>query len=146
MSANTLPSADCRTDHELLVANMRVKFTTKDKDRMILRRYILDDMRSIPDQYTIAMKSDLEQVSKVAGTSEEMWLKIKEMMLQAAEKQLPKMLHKKKVPWLSLAALEITDRRRERRRMGGDREEISGLNSQFQRQARKVKEAYIREM
>ena len=30
--------------------------------------------------------------------------------------------------------------------MGGDREEISGLNNQFQRQARKDKEAYIREM
>ena len=31
MSANTMSGADCKTDHELLVANMRVKFMTKDR-------------------------------------------------------------------------------------------------------------------
>ena len=68
------------------------------------------------------------------------------MKLQAAEKHLPKMSHKKKVPWLSLAVLEIAARCRERRRMGGNREEINGLNSQFQASKKRQGSLYQRDV
>jgi exonuclease III len=140
-AVNTLPGADCGTDHELLVAKLKVKLK-KNKRTAVPKRY---DTK-LTEGYRVEIKNRFEALQLEEREPEELWSEAKEVVLTAAEKHLPKAKKTKSAPWLSEKAVNIAKERRiEKKKQNRDLEKIRELNSRFQAQARKDKEEYFHE-
>ena len=137
-SARTLPGADCGTDHELLVAGIRVKLK-KIKRVALPKRY---DLENIPEKYTLEVKNRFKALDLLERQPDELWGEIKHIIEEEAKEKVPIIKKQKGAKWLSEKAIRIAE---ERRKMKA-RKDVQGmrrLNADFQRQARKDKETYL---
>ena len=73
---------------------------------------------------------------------EELWTEVRDTIQEAGIKTIPKKKKCKKAKWLSEAALQIAEKRREVRGKG-EKERHTHVNSQFQRIARRDKKAFL---
>ena len=73
---------------------------------------------------------------------EELWTEVHNIVQEAADKIIPKKKKCKKAKWLSEAALQIAEERREAKSKG-ERERYTQLNAEFQRIARRDKKAFF---
>ena len=67
--------------------------------------------------------------------SEDLWTEVHNIVQEAVTKTIPKKNKFKKAKWLSEAALQIVEERREVKGKG-EREKYTQLNAEFQRRAR----------
>ena len=63
---------------------------------------------------------------------EELWMEVSNILQEAVTKTIPKKKKCKKAKWLSEEALQIVEKRREKKRKG-ERESYIQLNAEFQR-------------
>ena len=138
-STHTRPGADCGSDHEMLVAEVRTKLK-KTKLKVMPARY---DMDKISDRYRVDVANRFSALDLLMKEPEEMWQEIKNAALRSAATYVPKATRGKKKPWLSEAALRIADKRRKTKASGVGKEAVKKLNANFQRQARRDKEQFI---
>ena len=122
-SAKTRPGADCVSDHELLIAKLRLKLKKVGKTNRAFRY----DLNQFPYAYTLQVINRFKGLDLVDRVPEELWKKIH-----------------KEVQWLSEEALQIAEERREAKSKG-ERERYSQLNSESQRIARRDKKAFLNE-
>ena len=73
---------------------------------------------------------------------EELWMEVCGIVQEAVFKTIPKKKKCKKAKWLSQEALQIAEKRREAKGKG-EKERYSHLNAEFQRIARRDKEAFL---
>ena len=75
---------------------------------------------------------------------EELWMEVRDIVLETGIKTIPKKMKCKKSKWLSGEALQIavTKKRSEKQRRKG---KIKHLNAEFQRIARRDKKAFLRD-
>jgi exonuclease III len=137
-STRTLPGADCGTDHELLVAGMRIKLKKVNRTSLP-KRY---DLENIPAKYAIEVRNRFSALDTVERNPEELWEEISEIVKEEAKRNIPTLTKKKKSKWLSEQAIKIADERR-KMKARGDVQGMRRLNADFQRQARKDKETYL---
>ena len=74
--------------------------------------------------------------------TEELWMKVRDIVQEAVIKTMPKKKKYKKAKWLSEEALQIAEKRREVKGKG-EKERYTHLNAEFQRIARKDKKAFL---
>ena len=135
----TFPGADCGTDHELLIAKVKIKLKRLDRHETF-KRY---DVDKIPSQYCVEVSNRFSSIFLEDTSPEQLWADIKTAVLLTAAKHVPKVRRKKETPWLSQIAIDIAQERREMRKKGTGREETQRLNGIFQAQARRDREEYI---
>ena len=85
--AKTLLGADCGSDHELLIAKIKIKL----RKRKQIRTHIRYNLSNISDNYTVAVSKRfeiMENENKSEKTPNELWDDIKETILSKAEKIL----------------------------------------------------------
>ena len=75
---------------------------------------------------------------------EELWTEVHNIVQKVVMKTIPKKKKCKKAKWLSLEALQIAQKRREMKGKG-EKESFTHLNSEFQRIARRDKNAFLSE-
>ena len=73
---------------------------------------------------------------------EELWTEVRDIVLEAVIKTVPKKNKCKKAKWLSEDALQIAEKRREAKGKG-EKERYTHLNAEFQRIARRDKKAFL---
>ena len=73
--------------------------------------------------------------------SEELWMKVHDVVQEAVIKTIPKKKKCKNAKWLSEEALQIAVNRRELKGKG-EKERYTHLNAEFQRIARRDKKAF----
>ena len=73
---------------------------------------------------------------------EELWTEVRDIVQEAVIKTIPKKKKCKKAKWLSEEALQIAVKRRETKSKG-EKERYTHLNAEFQRIARRDKEAFL---
>ena len=137
-SVKTLPGADCGSDHELLVANLKIRLK-KQKTATLPPRY---DLHNTPEAYAVEVKNKFQALELDGKEPEGMWQEIEGVIAKAAKSHLQKKPKKTKTPWLSQEAQEVASLRRTAKTQG-DRERYNDLQAQFQRQARADKKAYL---
>jgi len=135
----TLPGADCGTDHELLMAEIRVKLR-KSKRKCAPTRY---DMERVSEGYRVDISNRFRALDLLSKEPDEIWLAIKNAMNLAAEEHIPRVQRKRRVPWISDEAIAIAKERREAKAQGGDQGKVRSLNCDFQRQVRRDKGKYF---
>jgi len=141
----TKPGADCGTDHELLVTTVQTKLKKLKKGE----RLITFDCKEITQEYRVEIRNRFEILERDEAETEEvennLWEKTKKVILETAEKYIPKKKKDKTTPWLSKEAINIAMQRRDAKRKG-DKDKVRKLNSAFQKQARMDKEKHLNEM
>ena len=73
---------------------------------------------------------------------EELWMEVSDIVEEAVIKTIPKKKKCKKAKWLSEAALQRAEKRREAKGKG-EKERYTHLNTKFQRLAQRDKKAFL---
>ncbi|BFY99382.1 hypothetical protein BsWGS_02422 [Bradybaena similaris] len=137
VNCKTLPGAECGTDHELLIAEMKIKL--KRKPRVI--RPPKFNIDCITNEYKTGIKDRFKDLDFKVQEPNEIWEDIKDIIKDEAEKHLPKKIASRKSKWLSEETVEIAQRRHAKSQ--GDKTTVKELNAKFQREARKDKEHFL---
>ena len=137
-SAKTRPGADCGSDQELLIAKCRLKLKKVEKTTKPCRY----DLNQIPYDYKVEVRNRFKGVDLIDRVPDELWMEVRDVVLETGIKTIPKKKKCKKAKWLSEEALQIAVKRREEKSKG-EKESYSHLNAEFQRIARRDKKAFL---
>ena len=105
--AKARPGADYGSDHELLIANSRLKMNNVGKTTF---RY---DLNQITYDYTVKVTSRFKGLDLVQRVPEELWMEVHNILQEALTKIIQKKKKCKKAKWLSKKALQIAEEKRE---------------------------------
>ena len=85
-SAKTRPGADCGSDHELLIATIRLKLKKVWK----ITTPFGCDINQIPKNYTVEMANRFKGLDLIDRVPEELWMEIFDIVLEEVIKTIPK--------------------------------------------------------
>ena len=120
----------CSSDHEVLIAKLRLKLKKVRKNTRPFRY----DMNQIPYDYTVQVRNRFKGLDLIDRVPEELWTEICDIVQEAMIKIIPK--EKKKAKGLFEEALQIAVKRREAKGKG-DKKRYTHLNAEFQRIAKR---------
>ena len=119
-SAKTRPGADCGSDHELVIANVRLKLKKVGKTT----RLFSYDLNQIPFDYTVEVRNRF----LIDTVSDELWTEVCDTVQETGIKTIPMEKKFKKAKWLSGEALQIAVKQREAKSKG-EKERYKHLNA-----------------
>ena len=108
-STKTRPRADCGSDHELLIAKIRLKLKKVGKTTRPFRC----DLNQIPYDYTVEVRNRFKGLDLTDRVSDELWNEVHDILQETGIKTIPVEKKCKKAKWLSGEALQIAVKRRE---------------------------------
>ena len=111
----------CSSDRELLTATVKIKL----KNTQTTKKWILDT-DNIPEDYKADIQEKLSRL-KLDGNAEMAWKVLKDTIIEAADKHIPKKGRKKGPAWISQDTLRVVARRRQMK-MEEKRVEAKKLN------------------
>ena len=137
-SAKTRPGADCGSDHELLIAKLRIQLKKVGKATRPCRY----DLNQIPYDYTVEVRNRFKGLDLIDREPDQLWMEVSDIIQDTGIKTIPKKKKCKKEKWLSEEMLQIAVKRREVKSKG-EKERYFHLNAEFQRIARRDKKAFL---
>ena len=108
------PGADCGSDHELLIANFRLKLKKVGKTTRPVRY----DLNQIPYDCTVEVTNRFKGLDLIGSVSKEVWMEVHHIVQEVGIKTILKKKKSKKAKWLSEEVLQIAEKRREGKRKG----------------------------
>ena len=99
----------CSSDHEVLIAKLRLKLKKVRKNTRPFRY----DLNQIPYDYTVEMSNQFKGLDLLDRVPEELWKEFHNIVQEAVINMIPKKKKHKKAEWLSKEALQIAEKRRE---------------------------------
>ena len=138
-SAKTRPGANCSSDHELLIAKFRLKLKKVGKTTRPFRY----DLNQIPYDYTVEVRNTFKELDLIHRVPDELWTRFMTLpMIHDRNQDHPqeKEMQKSKVAiWGGLTnsceGREVKSK--------GEKERYTHLKAEFQRIARRVKNAFL---
>ena len=85
-SAKARPGADCGSDHELLIAKFRLKLKKVGKTIRSFRY----DLSQISYDYTVEVTNKFKGLNLIDKVPEELWMDVRDIVQEAAIKNIPK--------------------------------------------------------
>ncbi|GFS06245.1 endonuclease-reverse transcriptase [Elysia marginata] len=110
--SKTLSSADCYSDHVLLMGKIRVKLRKRKKTKPNIRLN-LDLLTSDTDlcqKYNLKVKNKFEAFEEI-NEVEELWQQLKRSITEAAKEEIPTKERKTKQKWMTEDILNLVDKR-----------------------------------
>ena len=136
----TRPDANCRSDHELLTATIRIKLK---KTQQVKKGWKLD-IDNIPEEYKNEIKQKLATINIQGRNSEEIWKELRDSFKEVADKTILRKEKKNGPSWVSQDTLKVMENR-QNMKMEGNSEGAKKLYGEMQKRIRKDKENYLRE-
>ena len=139
-SVKTRPGADCGSDHQLLVAKLKIKLRSKNKKNPLIRY----DVERISEKYKVEVKnkfSALLTMTEEGQRPDSLWEEAKKAIHEAAKDNIGRG-KKTKQPWIRQRTLEVADKRRKAKE-DGDTELWQQLNKDFTKCAREDKNLFL---
>ena len=99
------------------------------------------DLNQIPYDYTLGVRNRLHGI-RSGRVPDELWTEVRDIVQEAGIKSIPKKKKCKKAKWLSEEALQIAVKRRQMKSKG-EKERYNHLNVEFQKIARRDKQAFL---
>ena len=100
------------------------------------------DLNQILYDYTVEVTNRVKGLDLIDRVPDELWMEVCDIVQETGIKTIPKKKKCKKAKWLSEEALQIAVKRRDMKSKGG-KERYTHLNAEFQRIAKRDKEAFI---
>ena len=117
---------------------MRLKLKKVGKTARPLRY----DLNQIPYDYTVEVRNRFKGLDLIDTVPDELWNEVRDIVQETGIKTIPMERECKKAKRLSGEALQIAEKRREVNNKG-EKERYKHLNSDFQRIARRDKNAFF---
>ena len=131
--------AECGSDHELFIANFRLKLKKVEKTTRSFRY----ELNQIPYDYTVNVRNRFKGLDLIDRMLDELWMEVRDIVQETGIKTIPKKKKCKKAKWLSEEASQIAMKRR-KVKSKGEQERYTHLNTEFQRIARRDKKAFFK--
>ena len=96
-SAKTRPGADYGSDHELLIANFRLKLKKAGKTTRPFRY----DLNQIPYDYTVEVRNRFKELDLTDRVPDELWIEVHDIVQEIGIKTTPKKKKCNEAKWLS---------------------------------------------
>ena len=80
------PGADCGSDHELLIAEFRLKLKKVGKTTRPFRY----DLNQIPYDYTVEVRNRLKGLDLIDRVPDELWMEVHDIVQETGIKNTPK--------------------------------------------------------
>ena len=106
--SKTGPGADCGSDHELLIAQLRLKL----KKVAETTRPFRDDLNQIPYDHTVEVRNRFKGLDLIDRVPDELWNEVRDIVQETGIKTIPMEKKCKKAKWLSGEALQIAVKKR----------------------------------
>ena len=100
--------ADCGSDHELLIAQFRLKLKKVGKTTRPFRY----DLNQIPYDYKVEVRNRFRGLDLIDRVPDEIWTEVPDIVQETVIKTIPMEKKCKKAKWLSGEALQIAVERR----------------------------------
>ena len=100
------------------------------------------DLNQIPYDYTVEVRNRFKGLDLIERVLEELWTEVHDIVKEAGIKTIPMEKKCKEAKWLSEEAFQIAVKIREPKSKG-EKERYTHLNAEFQRIARRGKEAFL---
>ena len=100
------------------------------------------DLNQIPYDYTVEVRNRFKGLDLIDGVPDEIWTEVRDIVQETGIKIIPMEKKCKKAKWLPGEALQIAVKRREAKTKG-EKERYKHLNAEFQRIAKRDKEAFF---
>ncbi|GFR73217.1 craniofacial development protein 2-like [Elysia marginata] len=141
--SKTLPSADCYSDHVLLMGKIRVKLRKqkKTKPNIRLNLDLLTSDTDLYQKYNLKVKNKFEAFEEIEEV-EELWQQLKRSTTEAAEEEIPTKERKTKQKWMTEDIPNLMDKRRKAK---GEQEEYESIHREVRRKCEEAKEAWLNE-
>ena len=127
----TIPRADCGTDHNFLIAIVKIKFKQTKRNKTTPKY----DLENIATNYTVEVKNRFSILQVDDKNPEDLWIDIRDVVIETAEKLIPKLEKRKVTKWLTEETIKIAEERREAKRKG-EIEKYKKLNAEFQKKSK----------
>ena len=137
-SAKTRPGADYSSDHELLIAKLRLKL----KKVGITTRPFRYELNQIPYNYTVEVRNRFKGLDWIDREPDELWMEVRDIVQETGIKTFLMEKKCKMAKWFSEETLQIAVRIKEVKSKG-EKERYSHLNAEFQRISRRDKKAFF---
>ena len=102
------------------------------------------DLNQIPYDYTVEVRNRVKGQDLIDRVPDELWTEVRDIVQETGIKTIPMEKKCKKAEWLSEEALQIAVKRREAKSKG-EKERYKHLKAEFQRIARRDKQAFLRD-
>ena len=132
------PGADCASDHEILIAKLRLKLKKVGKTTIPFRY----DLNQIPYDYMVEVRNRFKGLYLIDRVPDELWTEVRDIVQEAGIRTIPRKKKMQKRKWLSEEALQI-DVKKTEAKSKGEKEIHTHLNTEFQRIARRDKKAFL---
>lgn len=141
-SAKTYPGADADTDHELLVANVKVRLR---KLQRIIKPKIINTEKLKQQQYQKEFNDSIaSEFLEASATNIDMaWDQIKSTMLTAADQVVGRREHNTKNPWMTQEIINLIEEKRKYKNT--DPQKYKQSKRQIEHRIRKAKETWMEE-
>ena len=141
LSCKSMPGADCGSDHNPVIATMRLKLKKlkKAKRTAKLQINLLQSDHDIKEAYKISIQNRFEALDQLTEV-EEMWEMMKDNISEAAKEHIPVTKRKEDKKWMKPEILELME---ERRKAKGDEEKYKELNKLVKKKCNLAKEEWF---
>ena len=106
--------ADCGSDHELLIAKLKLKLKKVGK----ITRPFRYDLHQIPYDYIVEVRNRFKGLDLIDRVNDELRMEVYDIVQETGINTIPMKKKCKKGKWLSEEALQIAVKRREVKRKG----------------------------
>ena len=117
-NCKTYPSADCGSDHQLLVGTIRLKLRNKPRTTAIRRPNMkVLDFTEIHDSCKSKIQNRFNALLELSDELEpdDLWKAPKEILLNVAEEKLTSDTREPKSKWITTNTIELCDERRKQK-------------------------------
>ncbi|XP_072021447.1 uncharacterized protein [Amphiura filiformis] len=153
-SSRSFPSADIGSDHQLVLANIKLKLRSRGKQSKIKKfdvskRYLQQTYSDY--QVTIGGKfNPLIELPDTDIETEELWQNIKSGFNETADKVLGAKKPQRQKPWLTAEVLKLTEERskvkQERLKDNSKKPRYNVLNREIKRKCKECKEVWLQNL
>ena len=137
----TIPGAACGTDHNLLIAIFKIKFKQTKRNKTTPKYYL----ENIDTKYTVEVKNRFSILQVDGKNPEDLWIYMRDAVIDTAEKWIPKLKKMKVTKWLREDKIKIAEERRDSQREKVKQTNIKNSMQNFKKKARYDQEINLRE-
>ncbi|GFS19835.1 craniofacial development protein 2-like [Elysia marginata] len=141
--SKTLPSADCYSDHVLLMGKIRVKLRKqkKTKPNIRLNLDLLTSDTDLCQKYNLKVKNKFKAFEEIEEVGE-LWQQLMRSISEAAEEEIATKERKTKQKRMTEDILNLMDKQRKAK---GEQEEYESIHREVRRKCEEAKEAWLNE-
>jgi len=144
LNCKTYPGADCNSDHQLLVATMKIRLHGKKHQSEVIPLNLEELINAMKYEIEVSNRFDALEAIQEEKTPEDMWKNTKTVLLDVANDIIGKVKKNRKKNWITEETIRLIEEKRAEK--GKDTSKYKQLKAEVQKSLRVDKQKQIHEI